>query len=169
MSTWIYAAAPEHGFNPDDVPPKLVLKDTAMSARFTASSPQEIAVALNAETVVVRSKVATWQAKTLLLQTGEWGGIVLLSRKTPPDGDAQQQTVVAAAITAIAALEQTSVFDLDDPDIYSQVALMLGAFVSAGVLSAGTRDKLLALADVVTPVWQPPVTAEMVSAALEIR
>lgn len=168
MSTWIYAALPEHGYNPNQQPPHLVVKDTANEPRFSGMIAERIADILNAETVQVRSKVSTWQAKSVLLKTGEWGGIVLLSRRNPPDGDAQQQQLVAAAITAIAAMEQTSELDMDEAVTYAAVSGMLNGFVMAGVLSAATRDKLVGMANLILPKWEPPLTADIISAAQEL-
>lgn len=166
MSTWIYAAAPEHGYSASDQPAKLVLKDAvAASSEATA---QQIADALNAEILSYRGKVATWQAKALLLKNAEWGGVVLLSRRVPSSTDIQEQQIVAVAITAIAALEQTSTLDMDDPLTYGSTAQMLGMLVTVGAISAASRDALLAMAEIVEPKWVPAITAEMVQIARDL-
>lgn len=106
----------------------------------------EIAAALNAETVDAVRKVQTWEARALLFGTGEWGAIKLLSRQTPTMGSTEAQAV-AVAITTIDTMTETQVLDADQPEAFGAMQQMVGVLQAAGVLTAATATKLLALRD----------------------
>ena len=113
----------------------------------------EIAAALTAATVTRHRDVPTADARRLLQRSGEWGAIALLARSTP--GSVEQGQAVAIAITALAALASDGWQDLamTDPADRAAVVGMLDGLVSAGVVSAATREALLALEHEDVPVW----------------
>lgn len=95
-----------------------------------------------------RRDVPTWEAKAILLTTGEWGAITLLSRQQVTMVDPLAQAVMLA-ITARDALDPsiTETIEATNPVNYAAVEGMLAGLVLAGVVSAPTQAALLALAD----------------------
>lgn len=114
---------------------------------YQSMSDAAIAAALNAKTIDTVRKVATWEARSLLLGTGEWGAIKLLSRQAPAMGSPEAQAV-AVAITTVDTMELTSILDADDPVAFGAMQAMVGVMQAAGVMTAETAGKLLALRDV---------------------
>ena len=114
---------------------------------YKGMSDAEIADALNAETIDAVRKVPTWEARSLLLGTGEWGAIKLLSRQAPAMGAPEAQAV-AVAITTIDTMTDASVLDADDPEAFAAMQAMVGVLQAAQVLTPPTAAKLLALRDV---------------------
>jgi len=109
----------------------------------------QAAAALNAPDPTLSAKrvdVPTYNARGVLLATGEWGGVVLLSRTAP--SVEVPAALVAAAIVAVDTMSLTTVIEATKPATWTAVQSLLGALVAAGVVSTGTRDILLALADV---------------------
>lgn len=111
---------------------------------YAGMSDAAIAAALNAATVDIVRKVPTWEARALLLATGEWGAIKLLSRQSPTMGTPEAQAV-AVAITTIDSMTETTVLDADQADAFAAMQTMVGVLQAAGVLSAGTGAAMLAL------------------------
>lgn len=134
---------------------------TALAAPALAALPDaDAAQALNGRGKTVARKVPTFEARGLLLRSGEWGALKLLSRST-----AAPDALVAAAITAVDTLELTETLDTDEPDVLARIEAMLGGFVAAGALSAKTRDALLALGQAWRPAWPVAITAADVATA----
>lgn len=116
------------------------LRDEIALPAYAGLSDTEIAVVLNAETVATIRDVPTHEARALLLATGEWAAIVLAARA----GNAY-------AITAEDTLRLTETLQVASNAAYWQaVQTLLGALVTDGALSSGTRDALLALRDTTT-------------------
>lgn len=93
-----------------------------------------------------RRSVPTSEARALLLATGEWGAIKLLSRTTPTTPEMQQ--AVAVAITTIDTMTETTLLEANRADAYAAMQTMVGVLQAANVLTAQTAAALLALADV---------------------
>ena len=90
-----------------------------------------------------RVDVATSDAKEILLSTGEWAAVVLTA-----DNAAAPEQVRGACIVLRDTIAETTLIRASLPAIYSATATLLGGLVTATVLTEGTRDMLLALADV---------------------
>jgi CBS domain-containing protein len=121
-------------------------KIAAKVAQFAGVAEAEVAAALNAtdsNLPTKRSDVATYDAREILLSTGEWGAVVLASENA-----AVPEQVRGACIVLRDAIKQTSTIRISIPAIYSATANLLGALVSAGILTDATRNALMALADV---------------------
>lgn len=114
---------------------------------YAGMSDVEIAAALNAEIDAVRD-VATSDARALLLRTGEWGAITLLSRQVP--SEAVPAEAVAAAITAIDTLRLTTTLETTKAPYWQAVQAMVAGLQAAGVLSEATGTALLALRQTTT-------------------
>lgn len=131
------------------------LRDEIALPAYKGMSDAAIADALNAETIPVVRKVQTWEARALLLGTGEWGAIKQLSRQTPDmqSTDPAVQALVQAvsvALTTIDTMELTQVLDTDDPVAFGAMETMVGVLQAAGVLTQQTGDRMLALRDAMT-------------------
>lgn len=90
----------------------------------------------------VKQKVATGVAQQLLLTTGEWAKAVVAA-----DNETLPEETRAAAILMRDTIRQSSYIETDDPEAYEAVSLVLTKMVQVGLLSATTKDRLLALAD----------------------
>lgn len=123
----------------------------------------EAAERLAAERTSSVQNVQTSDARALLLKTGEWGAVVLLSRKVP--ADAEEGMAVAAAITAQDTLRYTETLEATDPGYFAAMERMCAVLSAAGVVSAETCAALLDLRNVSAPVWVPAPTAADVAAA----
>jgi len=105
----------------------------------------EIVTALNAPDPTLplkRVDVATADARELLLATGEWSAVVLAADAA----DAPVQ-VRGAAITLRDTIELTSLIRATVPTIYVTTETLLSGLVTAGLLTASTKDALMSLAD----------------------
>ena len=121
-------------------------KIAAKVAQFAGIAEAEVAAALNApdsNLPTKRSDVTTYDAREILLSTGEWGTVILAAENT-----AVSQQVRGACIVLRDAIIQTTTIRISIPEIYSATANLLGGLVSAGILTNGTRNALMALADV---------------------
>jgi hypothetical protein len=121
-------------------------KIAAKVAQFAGIAEAEVAAALNAtdsNLPTKRSDVATYDAREILLSTGEWGAVVLAAENA-----AVPEQVRGACIVLRDAIIQTSTIRIGIPAIYSATASLLGVLVSAGILTNATRNALMALADV---------------------
>lgn len=107
----------------------------------------QVAALLNAPDAKLgdrRIDVPTRDAREVLFSTGEWGAIVLLARTTPSDQVPRE--LVAAAITAEDTLRLTETLKTSEGEKISAVEVLLEVLVQAGVVSAETQARLLALA-----------------------
>jgi len=105
----------------------------------------EIVTALNAPDPTLplkRVDVATADARELLLATGEWSAVVLAADAA----DAPVQ-VRGAAITLRDTIELTSLIRATVPTIYVTTETLLSGLVTAGLLTASTKDALMSLAN----------------------
>ncbi|MDB5849796.1 MAG: hypothetical protein JWP29_3548 [Rhodoferax sp.] len=119
----------------------------------------EAAAALNAQTRAVTIDIASRDAREVLLVSGEWGGVVILSNSAPSTSLPAQ--IVGAAIVLRDTLTLTETLHTSDDAVVAKVGTLLGALGSqgAGVLSDTTISTLLGMRNVTRPVWQPAVTA----------
>ena len=104
----------------------------------------QIVEALNAPDPALplrRVDVSTGDAREVLLATGEWPAVVIAA-----DSANAPVQVRGAAITLRDTIELTSLIRATVPAIYAATDTLLAGLVTAGVLTAGTRDALLALA-----------------------
>jgi hypothetical protein len=113
---------------------------------YAGMDDDAIAAALNAETVETVRDVPTVDARELLLATGEWGALVLLARSTP--ASVAQAPVIAAAITAVETLRETTTLEVTKPANWTAMQTLVGTMQQAGVMSEGTGAALLALRDI---------------------
>jgi len=115
-------------------------------AQFAGIAEADVAAALNApdsNLPTKRSDVVTFDARKILLATGEWGALILAAENTTiPD------QVRGACIVLRDAIKEATI-PTSSPDLYSTTAGVLGGLVLAGVLTDATRNALMALADVV--------------------
>jgi hypothetical protein len=121
-------------------------KIAAKVAEFAGIAEADVAAALNAPDPSLptkRSDVATYDAREILLSTGEWGAVVLTAEDDMVPGQ-----VRGACIVLRDAIIQTSTIRIGVPAIYNATANLLGVLVSTGVLTNATRNALMALADV---------------------
>ena len=115
-------------------------------AQFAGIQEAEVAAALNAidnSLPTKRKDVATYDAREILLSTGEWGAVILAA-----DNAEAPEQVRAACIVLRDAIIQTTTFRASISGIYNATASLLGGLVAAGVLTNATRNALMALADV---------------------
>ena len=120
-------------------------KIAAKVAQFAGMAVSAVAAALNAPDPTLTKKrvdVATSEAREILLSTGEWGAVVLAAENT-----AAPQQVRGACIVLRDTIAETSLIRASVPAIYNATATLLGG-LTPGVLTEGTRDALMALADV---------------------
>ena len=114
-------------------------------AQFAGMAESAVAAALNAPDESLPKKrvdVATSDAKEILLSTGEWAAVVVAAENT-----AAPQQVRGACIVLRDTIAETSLIRASVPAIYNATATLLGG-LTPGVLTEGTRDALMALADV---------------------
>jgi hypothetical protein len=134
----------------------------AADAALGIADPGDAAAALNAQTITVQGDVATSDARSAILPTGEYGALVLLADTR--DFTTTPRQLVVAAITAIATFDSNRVVKADDAAAWNGVQSMLGAFVSAGVVSAASRDAILAMRTQTVPKW-PMLDAGIIQTA----
>ena len=121
-------------------------KIAAKVAEFAGIAEVHVAAALNAPDANLptkRSDVATYDAREILLSTGEWGAVVLAAENAAVPGQ-----VRGACIVLRDAIIQTSTIRISVPSIYSATENLLSGLVSAEILTNATRNALMALADV---------------------
>lgn len=88
-----------------------------------------------------RVNVPVSAARGLLMRSGAWAAMVLAAENNA-DAD-----VRAAAITGRDSMLHLTEIETADPAVYAVTEVMLASLVAGGVLSASTRDDLLALAE----------------------
>jgi hypothetical protein len=91
---------------------------------------------------VVRRTVLTSDAQEILLSSLEWAAVLLASENA-----ATPEPLRKACINLRDTIRQSSVIRMDVPEIYEGTDAVLTGMVAAGLLSAGTRAALMALAD----------------------
>lgn len=90
----------------------------------------------------VRVDVLTGDVQQVLLASGEWAGIVLAAESADtPRG------VRSLAILMRDTVRQSTVIGTAAPAIYASITAALDGLVAAELLTAGTRDALLAMAE----------------------
>jgi len=120
------------------------LGEEVARSEYAELDAQAVADALNARNLPVVVDVPTFDARGLLLGTGEWGALCIFA--VPQPGDAQEILQArAVAITARDTLTLTQSLETSKPAYMGAVTQMLGLLTQVGVISAGTRDALLAL------------------------
>lgn len=122
-------------------------KIAAKVAQFAGIAEADVAAALNAPDPSLptrRTDVNTYDAREILLSTGQWGAVVLAAENA-----AVPEQVRGACIVLRDAIVQTSTIRISVPSIYSATANLLGGLVLAGILTNETRNRLMALAEVV--------------------
>lgn len=121
------------------------------------------AAALAAEVVAEVRDIPTAEVRAILLETGEWGGITLLSRRVPsPEVPAE---AVAAAITVLDTLSLTTTLEVTQAATWAAVQQVCAGLEAAGVVSPATVARILALRQVTRPAWSPAPTQYDVAAA----
>lgn len=84
--------------------------------------------------------VATADAREILLATGEWARVVLTA-----GAEGQPEAVRSACIILRDTITGTMTIRATDPAIRAATETLLADLVAAGVLTAGTKDRLLSL------------------------
>ncbi len=92
-----------------------------------------------------RSVVMTSDVRALLLRTGEWAAIKMLSRATPSENIPAE--AVGAALISIDTLELTTILESDKEEFYNAMAAMVAGLKQAGVLSEQSGNAMLAMAE----------------------
>jgi len=159
--TWAPAAAACYGWEEGMTSLK------AVAAERGQESAKEVADSLNAERISRPVSVPSRAAFSILLKTGDWGRLKLFSRKMPTDNDAEN-ALIAAAITAVDAVEHTDALGTEEAEDAAVITAMMAAFVSAGLMQATTVDRLSAMMTRSFPVWDPAVTVEDVEIARKL-
>lgn len=142
------------------------LKDA--DAALGIADPVAAAAALNAQATQGLRDIPCTDARSVLLATGEYGALVMLSRRDPSSvaGDGKPPAgLVAAAITAIATLDHATVIQATDDGKWAAAQQMLGAFVQSGVVTKGSADEISALRILSIPVWPVVLTEHDVTGA----
>lgn len=105
----------------------------------------QVAQVLNAPDLAlptVRADVPTVYVQQVLLASGEWAGIVLAA-----DNPSAPIAVRSLAILMRDTVRQSTVINTAAPAIYASITAALDGLVDAALLTASTRDALLALAE----------------------
>jgi hypothetical protein len=141
-------------------------------ALYAATVPEwRIAEELNAPDATlptVSREVPAHDARRLLFRTGEWAALVIATTNT-----ALTVPVRSAAVLFHSLLTLETTLDTVDPIMRARFGTVLGALLTAGILSADTRLALVALADR-RPSWAeanglPTITARDVGIARGAR
>ena len=114
--------------------------------QFSGLTDNAVADLLNAadpSLPLERVDVATADAKEILLSTGEWAKVVLAA-----DNASTPESIRGACIVLRDTIMETSTVRAPVAEIYNATAALLGGLVTAGVLTSGTRNSIMALADV---------------------
>lgn len=156
--TWAPAAAACYGWEEGMASLKAVAIERGQE------SAKAVADSLNAERVSRPVSVPSRAAFSILLKTGDWGRLKLFSRHTPAADDATN-ALIAAAITAVDAVENTDALGTEEAEDAAVITAMMAAFVQAGLMQASTVDRLSAMMTKDFPVWEPAVTVEDVETA----
>jgi hypothetical protein len=121
------------------------LAQKVAEAQFEGLTESEVVDLLNALDTALptrRADVPTSDAKEILLSTGEWGAIVLTAENiSAPD------QVRGACIVLRDTIIETTLIRSSSTSIYNATNTLLAALVGVGILSTGTKNTLMALAD----------------------
>jgi hypothetical protein len=122
-----------------------LLSDRLLEPDVVNLGEAEAAAVLNApdpDLPLKRVDVATADAREVLLSTGQWAGVVLAAEnETLPDALRGACIILRDTIMGTATIRAT------DPAIHDATDALLAGLVAAGVLTAGTKGLLMALAD----------------------
>jgi hypothetical protein len=132
-------------------------------AALGIDDPGEAAAALNAQTVIAVSDIATSDARAVLLLSGEWFKVKQLA-KTALNGTAQDQAVAAADI-CVDTMTLTTTLHTSDDAMWATMQPMIGALQAAGVVSAASVAAWNALRMPTVPKWQPTLDAGHIQTA----
>ena len=121
------------------------LAEKIAEAQFEGLTESEVVDVLNAPDINLptrRTDVSTSSAKEILLSTGEWSAVVLTAENTSaPD------QVRGACIVLRDTVMGTTLIRASSTSIYNATNTLLAALVGVGLLSTGTKNTLMALAD----------------------
>lgn len=143
----------------------------AADAALGIVDPAAAATALNATTSAMTRDIPCSDARSIILMSGEYGMLVLLSRNSPStnalDGK-PAASVIAAAITAIATLDNTETIKTTVTAVLTSAQAMFRTLVQAGALSQASSDAIFALRTMQMPVWPIVLTAQDITAARKL-
>lgn len=114
-------------------------------AQFDGLTESEVADILNAPEINSpprRVDVSTSDAREILLSTGEWGAVVSTAENT-----STPEQVRGACIVLRDTVRDTTLIRASSTSIYNATNTLLAALVGVGILSTGTKNTLMALAD----------------------
>jgi hypothetical protein len=121
-------------------------KIAAKVAQFAGMAEPDVAAALNAPDNTLPKKrvdVGTYDAREILLSTGEWAAVVVTAENT----QAPQQ-VRGACIVLRDAIMELDIIRASVPAIYDATALLLDRLVLVQILTNDTRNAMMSRADV---------------------
>ncbi|MCA3448737.1 MAG: hypothetical protein INF93_18865 [Rhodobacter sp.] len=122
-----------------------LLSDRLLEPDVVNLDEAEAAAVLNApdpDLPLKRVDVATADAREVLLSTGEWAEVVLTAgNETLPEA------LRGACIILRDTIMETTTIRATDPAIHDATNTRLAGLVAAGVLTADTKGRLMALAD----------------------
>ena len=143
------------------------LKDADARLSPAIPDPAAAAAALNRQTRKFTVDVTTTDARAILLASGEYAVIKLLSEVR--DYGTTPRELVLAGITAITTLDSNKTVLANDSLAWAGVLRILGVFVDTGLVSPITRDGIVALRQVDRPIWPVVLTANDIIAARNLR
>jgi hypothetical protein len=131
------------------------------------ASPDQIAAAVNAQTIAATADVMCADVEKVVVPTGEFFAIYQTSLKTPSGQTPATQTdqVIAAAWAFYRMLNQWTTIQTSNAAVLAAVRAGLTGLQSAGLLSAASVAAIDALWTANAPVWVPAVTAGDVQTA----
>ena len=123
---------------------RLQLPDVADPPDWAAAEVLNTADAANG---TVRVGVPASRARSLLKQRGEW--VPLINARSDTSLPAPLRHIVAEMLEALTPLqgEYDGTIRMPHAGVYARVQAGMAELVSAGILTAATRDAVLALAD----------------------
>jgi hypothetical protein len=133
-------------------------------APHAALSDDAAAAALSAETITAEPRdVPTAFVRGVLLATGEWGGLVLVSRSVP--SETRPVALIAACITVVDTLTLTETLELTRAENWAAIQAQCAALVAAGLCSQSSSDLILGQRQPTIPRLEPAPTGQDVAAA----
>ena len=140
------------------------VKTAYLALSPTPATTADAATVLNAQRASTLSDVPVGSVFTVLGLSGSL--VTLMSFATsPPSGAAT--AAVQAATSLLFAFEHSTlapVFQMSNATVAAAMQTELQALVTAGVITTADQTAILALAQ--APMWQPPLTAADVAAAI---
>ena len=125
-------------------------------AALALSDPQAAATALNAQTKVVVSDIATADARAILLLNGDWYKVKQLAAMTP-SATVPVQAIAAADICAD-TLTLTTTLHTSNATQWGAIQRLCMGLVQAGALSQSSLDQWTAMRSQTVPVWPETIT-----------